>query len=356
MRILHMIPDISVSNGVMSVILSYAKAMPEDIKFDVVYFSKQEKTRQADIEALGGRVYKIDPPSPKDLLTGKMNSFFSEHKNEWQALHIHCPHFALFIAPYAKKAGINKIAVHCHTTIYSLNGNSSRNRLLSLYAKYFIKNKFACSYDSGRLWYGNKSFTVLNNAVDCAALRFNADVRKQVRQQMGLDDSFVVGHIGKTSIQQKNHPFLFKIFAEVKKQKNNAKLLLIGGEETEELKALSQELGIENDIAYLGARTDIPRLLQVFDVFLFPSMSEGLPVSVIEAQAAGLGVVMSDAVTSEVIITESVSQLSLDAPLSQWADLVINSASKRKDSFDTVSKTGWDIFSSANILIDYYRG
>ncbi|HBN38459.1 MAG TPA: hypothetical protein DD404_02920, partial [Ruminococcaceae bacterium] len=116
-----MIPDIGISNGVMSVILNYFKAMPEDIKFDVVYFSETEKTRQADIEALGGRVFKIDAPSPKDLITGKMNSFFEKHPDEWQALHIHCPHFAVFIAPYAKKHGIHKIAMHCHSTWYSLD-------------------------------------------------------------------------------------------------------------------------------------------------------------------------------------------------------------------------------------------
>ena len=354
MRVLHMIPDIGVSNGVMSVILSYAKVMPDGIKFDVVYFSEQEKTRQADIEALGGSVYKIDPPSPKDLLTGKMNSFFSEHKNEWQALHIHCPHFALFIAPYAKKAGIKKIYVHCHTTTYSLKGNGTRNRLLSLYAKYFIKNKLACSNDSGKIWYGNKKFTVLNNAVNCAELRFNNDVRKQVRQEMKLDDSFIVGHIGKTSIKQKNHPFLFRIFAEVKKQKENARLLLIGAEKTEELTALSKELGIENDVIYLGARKDIPSLLQAIDVFLFPSTSEGLPVSVVEAQAAGLGVVMSDVITDEVVLTKSVAKMSLDASPEKWASYVIQSAESRTDNFDIISKTNWNITTSANQLAELY--
>lgn len=109
MRILHMIPDIGISNGVMSVILNYAKAMPDDIKFDVIYFAEKDKTRKADIEALGGRVYKTDVPSPKSLLSGKMSAFFRQHKGEWQALHIHCPHFAVFIAPFAKAAGIKKL-------------------------------------------------------------------------------------------------------------------------------------------------------------------------------------------------------------------------------------------------------
>ena len=150
MRILHMVPDIGISNGIMSVILNYFKAMPDDIKFDVLYFAEKDKTRKADIEALGGRVFKVDHPSMNDLLSGKMNSFFDEHPGEWNAVHIHCPHFAVFIAPYAKKHGVDKIAVHCHSRCYSLKANQIRNRIFSLYAKYFVKTKFACSSAAGR--------------------------------------------------------------------------------------------------------------------------------------------------------------------------------------------------------------
>ena len=132
MRILHMIPDIEIANGVMSVVLNYFKMMPPDIKFDVVYFSEKEKTVQPQIEALGGRVYKINPPSAKGILKHEMSRFFAAHKNEWEALHIHAPHFAVFISPQAKKAGIKKICCHCHTTWYSLfPKNEFRNRLLA---------------------------------------------------------------------------------------------------------------------------------------------------------------------------------------------------------------------------------
>ena len=112
MRVLQVIPDIGVANGVMSVILNYAKAMPPDITFDVAYFAEKPQTRQAEIEALGGKVYRLDAPCPQDLCNGKMGRFFAEHAGAWEALHIHCPHFAVFIAPAAKRAGIHKIAVH----------------------------------------------------------------------------------------------------------------------------------------------------------------------------------------------------------------------------------------------------
>ena len=355
MRILHMIPDIGISNGVMSVILNYAKAMPRGVIFDVVYFSEKEKTKKAEIEALGGKVYKIDSPSPKDLLNRKLDGFFAEHKSEWQALHIHCPHFAVFIAPNAKRAGIKKIFVHCHTTEFSLLGNSKRNKLLSLYAKYFVKNKFACSNEAGKLWFGNKKYVVLNNAIDCSKYSFNEEIRERVRQQTDLQNTFVVGHIGRTDIKQKNHPYLFKIFAEIKKINVNSKLLLIGGGETDELISLSKELGIEDDVVYLGLRNDVPELLQACDVFVFPSTSEGLPLSVVEAQAAGLPIVMSDAITSEVKVLSSTVSLSVNESPENWAKKAVEpSQNPRCNTFSELCDKGWNINECASKLFAYY--
>lgn len=353
-----MIPDIGIANGVMSVILNYFKAMPDDIKFDVVYFAESEKTRQADIEALGGRVFKIDPPSPKDLLTGKMNSFFNEHKNEWDAIHIHCPHFAIFIAPYAKNHGIKRRAIHCHSTWYSLDPkNNFRNKLLFKIGRNTVDTLFACGRDAGRFWYGtDKNFTVLPNAVDCEKFRYNEDIRNKKREEMGLQDKFVVGHLGRVSPPQKNHPFLLKVFAEIKKQKDNAVLLMAGAEETEELTALAKELNIENDIRFLGSRTDIPELCQAYDVFVFPSFWEGLPVSVVEAQAAGLPVVMSDSVTDEVCVTDNILLMSLNDTPKSWADKALEiSQAERKDTFEAMKSSGWDIFETAKALVSYYK-
>lgn len=357
MRVLHMIPDIGIANGVMSVILNYFKAMPDDIKFDVCYFAEKSETRQSDIERLGGRVFKIPAPSPKGLLRRDMSRFFAEHKGEWQALHIHAPHFAVFMAPEAKAAGIKRICCHCHSTCYSLKGNQTRNKILSLYAKYFVDKRIACSKAAGELWYGNKKFTVLNNAIDCEEYSYNEKIRNEVRKKMKLADSIVIGHIGKTDIVQKNHPFLIKVFSEVKKRSNSAKLMLMGAEETNELVSICNVLGIRNSVEFLGSRTDIPQLLQACDLFLFPSTNEGLPVSLIEAQAAGLPVVMSDSVTKEACVTDNVYRLSLNLSVSEWADKVMESSlKKRTDTSLLLKENGWDIFSCAQRLIEYYTG
>lgn len=357
MRVLHFIPDIGIANGVMSVILNYAKAMPEDIVFDVVYFHETPETRKREIESLGGKVYKIDKPSPKDIFVSKTKALFNEHKNEWQALHIHAPHFAAFIAPEAKNAGINKICVHCHTTEYSLKGSSLRNKALSLYAKYFVKDKFACSNNAGKLWYGNKPFTVINNAIDCKKYVFSEEKRAEVCSELGLNYEFVVCHIGRTDIPQKNHPFLFKIFAELKKQKKESLLMLIGAEPTDELKALADELCISKSVMYLGFRNDVCDLLQAADVFVFPSISEGLPVSVIEAQSSGLPVLLSDSVTDEVVVLKSTVKISINKQPEQWADVAIGFLQGvRLNTFDEMDNAGWNIISQAHSLSEYYLG
>lgn len=355
MRVLHMIPDIGISNGIMSVILNYAKAMPDDIKFDVVYFSEKQQTKQAEIESLGGRVFKINPPSPKTVLKGEMDSFFKAHKDEWSVLHINAPHFTMFIAPPARRAGIKKICCHCHSTLFSLNpDNLKRNELLNKPTGFLVDKKFACSRAAGDYWYKN-GFEILNNAVDCNKYRYREELRNKVRREFNLTEKFVIGHIGRTDVIQKNHPFLLNVFYEIKKKNNNAVLLLIGAEATQELTDLSNKLGVTDSVCFLGMRNDVNELLQGLDVFVFPSTNEGLPVSVIEAQAAGLPVLMSDSITDEVMVTDNICALPLSDGAEKWADRVIElGAAEQTDTFELMKSSGWEITQAAKSLIDYY--
>lgn len=351
-----MLPDIGISNGVMSVILNYAKAMPDDIKFDVVYFADKPEIRQREIEELGGRVYRINPPSPKGALKGDMDHFFSAHKGEWEVLHINAPHFAMFIAPMARRAGIKKICMHCHSTLFSLNPeNQKRNELFYKMGKGFTDKKFACSKMAGDYWY-KKDYTVLNNAIDCSSYGFNPKIRDDVRKELQLEDKLVVTHIGRTDIIQKNHPFLLRVFAEIKRQRENAVLMLIGAKANKELTALCKELGIADSVMFLGVRRDVSSLLQGADVFVFPSTREGLPVSVVEAQASGLPVIMSDTVTNEVIVTDNAVMMSLDETPERWAKKALELSSlQRKNNYEIMKSAGWNIYDCANLLVDYYR-
>lgn len=349
-----MIPDIGIANGVMRVILNYATAMPEGVKFDIVYFAEKQPTRQAEIESLGGRVYQVKRPSLSALFSGEMDALFQTHSGEWSALHIHAPHFAPFIVPQAKRAGIQRICCHCHTTAFSLLGNGRRNRLLALYAKYGIAKKFACSENAGHVWYGKKPFEVLRNAVDCQQYAYNEAVRLQMRAALGTENALVVAHIGRTNIPQKNHTFLLQVFAAIRQRHPEAVLLLIGADPTPALQAQAAEM--EPYVRFLGVREDVAALLSAADIFLFPSISEGLPLSVVEAQAAGLPVLMADTITDEVTVSVC-ERLSLKEDVSVWAEKALAlSRLPRTDVSAVVAQAGWDIADNAQKLYQFYRG
>ncbi len=359
MRILHFVPDIGVANGVMSVVLNYFKAMPDDIKFDVMYFMDCEKDRRADIESLGGRVFKISPLGIKSLISPEIDSFFEEHKGEYEAVHIHVPYMSLFIAPKAKRHGIKKIAVHCHSSVYSLiSSNTQRNRLLNIPTKLMATKLFACGKNAGRFWYKNSDFTVVPNAIDCSAYAFSEEKRRSKRDELLLSETqLAVGHIGMTEMQVKNHPYVLRVFAKLRENNPDAVLLLVGAEPTEELEVLSKELNIKDGVRFLGRRNDVPELLSAMDILLFPSFNEGLPVSVIEAQAAGLPVLMSDTVTDEVCITDGIKRLSIEADPTVWAKQAADMpAIDRPRAYEKVKNSGWDIFDCASKLADYYGG
>ncbi len=359
MRILHFVPDIGVANGVMSVVLNYFKAMPDDIKFDVMYFKECERDRRADIEALGGRVFKINTPGIKSFVSTELDDFFESHNGEFEAVHIHAPYMACLIAPKAKRHGIKKVAVHCHSTVYSLNsGNAQRNRLLNIPTKFMATKLFACGKNAGEFWYKNSDFTVIPNAINCAEYAFDDEKRMAKREELSItDDQLVIGHIGMTGIKVKNHPYLLHVFAKIKETHPNAILLLVGAEPTDELQELSKELKIEESVRFLGRRKDVPELLSAMDLFVFPSFKEGLPVSVVEAQAAGLPVLMSDTVTDEVCITDSVKCLSIDSDPSVWVQQAENMpVIERATAYETVKNSGWDIYDCAKKLIDFYEG
>lgn len=358
MRILHMIPDIGISNGVMSVILNYFKAMPKGVYFDVVYFQETQKDRKEDIENLGGRVFKISPPSVKSIFSSEIKDLFLNHKDEWTAVHIHAPHFAVFIAPYAKKCGIDKIVCHCHSTWYSLSPkNESRNKMLALPINKLCSLKLACGTEAGLFWYKHKNnFKVLNNAVDFEHFKFSEDKRNKFRKENNLTDSFVVCHIGRVSPPQKNHPFLLEVFSKIKEKKENAKLLLVGAEKNDELLKLCKSLKIENSVFFLGQRKDTDCILSASDLFVFPSFKEGLPVAAVEAQASSLPVLMSDTITDEVKITDNVYSMSLDESAEKWAEKAIDIANaQRKDSAVFFENSVWNIKNPAKSLYEYYK-
>src|SRR5699024_2753669 len=199
--------------------------------------------------------------------------------------------------------------------------------------------------DSGKV-------NVIPNAIDSKKYSFNDEIRNQIRDDLNLKDSIVIGHIGRLTLQ-KNHIFLLDIFSEIAKKVSNSKLVLIGDGE---LRSQIKDLDLDGKVIMLGIRDDVPLLLQAMDVLLFPSTHEGLPGVVLESQASGLPSVISSAITKEVKITDLVKYISLTQSKEYWAKEVLKTIdeTKREDIHKSIVEAGYDIISIAKWYENFY--
>ncbi|MCD7872664.1 MAG: glycosyltransferase, partial [Clostridiales bacterium] len=212
-----------------------------------------------------------------------------------------------------------------------------------------------CGLEAGRFWFKN-NFYVLHNGIDCDKYAYSNNIKNEVKEELRIKNAFVAGHIGRVYPPQKNHPFLFSVFSRIKKIHPDSVLLCIGAEKDEYLADLAAEYKIEKDVFFLGERKDVFKLLNAMDVFIFPSFKEGLPVSLIEAQANGLPALVSDSVTDECVINENVNMLSLNDSPEVWAEKALEIGGKRiSGGADKLKKSGWDIYECAGRLADYYK-
>lgn len=223
----------------------------------------------------------------------------------------------------------------------------------------YLTHLFMCGEESGKWLYGDKNksrFIMLNNAIDAAVYSFDASKREEMRRQLGLTGELVIGHVGRFN-PQKNHAFLLDIFAALLKKEPNAVLLLVGGgADMPKIQAKVQELGIAERVRFLGVRSDVADLMQAMDVFVFPSLYEGLPVTMVEAQASGLPCIISDKVPPECILTEGlVNIMPLSASPEAWAEKILTMrAVPRTDLREEIAAHGFDITTEAVKLQEFY--
>jgi glycosyltransferase involved in cell wall biosynthesis len=226
--------------------------------------------------------------------------------------------------------------------------------------RYTADYLIACSKSSGEWLFGSAckkdNFFIFNNAIDAKTFIFDEDIRTDKRKEFQIEDKFIIGHIGRFTIP-KNHEFLIDIFKAVYDRNNNAILMLIGdGELRSLIEKKVNNLGLTNNVIFTGLRSDISELLQVMDVFVFPSLYEGLPVTLVEAQAAGLPCVISDRITGDVKITNLVEYISLDDNIDYWAEKIMAFAVgfERKNTYKEINEVGYDIESIVKRYQEFY--
>lgn len=343
--------------GLESMIMNYYRHIDrEKVQFDFLVHRQERAAFDDEIESLGGIIYRLPRlvPWSKSYLSA-LNRFFDEHP-EYKVVHVHQDCLSSVILKVAVQHNVSVRVAHSH----SANQDKNLKYPVKLWYKRFIPqyatNLFACGKDAGDWMFGGASYQIINNAIDVAAYAYDPTKRQEMRRRLGLENDFTIGHVGRFN-QPKNHPFLIDIFAALLKKEPNAVLLLAGGgEDMPKIQAKAHALGITEYVRFLGVRSDVADLMQAMDVFVFPSLYEGLPVTMVEAQAAGLPCIISDKVPPECILTEGlVDVLPLSAEPEIWAAKILEKKNlPRTDRRNEIAAHGFDITTEAVKLQEFY--
>ncbi|MBE7020157.1 MAG: glycosyltransferase family 1 protein [Ruminococcaceae bacterium] len=357
-RVLQIQPGLGVG-GITSVVLNHYHNIDKSmIKFDFAIFTPPTPERLNEAEQSGSRVYVLPRKSEsykayKDELTKIINN------GNYDIVHAHQNYQSFIPLYYAKKCGIRTRIAHAHAT--KIDKPTFFKKCLMLFSRLInpliVTDYFSCGIKAGYKMFGRKKFNLLKNGIKIDNFRFSVEKRDAVREKMNWKNKLVIGNIGRLS-EQKNQVFLVEIFAEIVKLKDNAILCICGeGEKKDEILDKAKALGIDDKVFLLGNRNDVNELLSGFDVFVLPSLFEGLPVTGIEVLSNGLPAVMSDEVTDEFDEYNKISFLSLKASKEIWAREILKKATEGHDitMAEKMRQSGYNISDSAKMLENFYK-
>lgn len=316
-----------------------------------------------EIELLGGKVYRITRKT-KDFIAYRRELAAAVRDDGCSCvLRIGSDAFSAIDLWVAKGAGARRLAMR------SSNASDGKGRMGTLLQRMLRRpltsvadvkiapSDLAAAYTFGPKSLRNGEVHYLRNALDLDAYAFSAERRSAIRAELGIDvDALVVGHVGRFA-QQKNHGFLIEIFAELLKVRPDARLVLVGKGDLEgEVRTKAEAFGVLDSIVFTGVRPDVPALLSAFDVLALPSLYEGMPNVVIEAQAAGLACVVSDTVTRQADVTGLVEFLPIDNA-EVWAKALGSAARvERPDARTSMAAAGYDVSSEAKKFVGLVFG
>ena len=270
---------------------------------------------------------------------------------KYDSVHINMLSLANILPVIAGKLSKTKVIIHSHNA--GVPSGFFRKALHSINKMFivFADKRLACSESAGKWMFGKKDFTVIANAIDLSVFKHNENIRCDFRNKLGYKaDDLVIGHVGRFA-EQKNHDFIIDIFSELHKLNNQYKLLLIGdGELKESIQERAYKAGLSDYVTFTGSVNNVQDFMQAIDLFILPSLFEGLPVTGIEAQACGLPCVFSTNVTNEVRITDNVEFVSLKDK-DKWIETIERMVSLPKsDNIEHIRAAGYDIKETAKKL------
>lgn len=363
-RVLHAVVNMNRGGAETLLMNLYRRIDRTRLQFD--FLTCREGVYDDEIRALGGIIHRIPWVTEAGPL-GYMRALdrFFAGNGHYRIVHAHMDRMSSWVLRAARRAGIPVRIAHSHNT------KSEGGPLTKLYKwasgrliAGSATDRLACSEAAAAWLFGSRASEarLVRNAVDCSALAFDPETRWAVRAELDLrPGQIAVCHVGRFS-PQKNHAFLIDLFANLTAERPEAVLLLIGdGPLRHDIARRAEDAGIGDCVRFLGARGDVARLLAGMDVMVFPSLHEGLPLALIEAQGAGLPCVVSDRVTAEADLGIGfMTRLPLEAPADRWIRAIGEAASfadahrLRRNAADEVRRRGYDIREAAAELAEYY--
>lgn len=346
--------------GAETMVMNYYRHIDRSkVQFDFLVHRQERGAYDDEIEALGGKIFRIPPIFKLSAHQRAVRQFFREHP-EYQIIHGHVGELGYVIYREAKRKGVPCIIAHAHNASSDFDGKRPIRWVLKHLIRKHITQPMTCGREAAIWLFGKKlgkQAIRLNNAIDASTYTYDKSTRNEVRKEMGWCNQLIIGDVARFSLP-KNHKGLLTMFEEVLNRCSDSLLVLIGAQEGlyQQVVQQAKDLGIEHKVQFLGMRTDIPRLLQGMDVYCSPSHYEGLSVSMVEAQAAGLKVITSTNVPREVeLIPGMVEFVSLKGHTVVWSDKILQEY-ERRNTYQDIVGVGFDIHENARWLENFYMG
>lgn len=325
LRILHCVNNMHRA-GLETMIMNYYRNIDRTrFQFDFLTHREERSDYDDEIEALGGRIYRAPRLYPQNYPAyfRFMKQFFHKHP-EYKIVHSHIDAMSYLPLLAAKKAGVPVRIAHSHSTGIDRDFKYPLKQYFRLRLGSVATHNFSCGNDAGKFLFKGRDFTIIHNAVDPTLFGFSEELRQKKREELGISNELVVGHVGRMSYP-KNHGFLLSVFSELLTKRPDALLILAGtGEKEQELKAKVNEIGLASSVRFLGNRSDVNELYQAMDIFVLPSHFEGIPLVGVEAQFAGLPCLFSQGVPKEVCFNENCRFQSLSESTAVWVEDVLS--------------------------------
>lgn len=358
-RVLQAIGSLYLGGSQTMVMNLYRNIDRSRMQFDFIIDHTVDMDFEEEIKRLGGRIYIMPTFKGYNIVevVKAWNEFFDSHP-EYKVLHSHVRSYASVYLPIAKKHGV-KTVIHSHSTSNGSGFSALVKQIMQYPLRYQADCYLSCSERAGKWLFGEKvvagdKFQILQNAIDIKEYQYNEEARDRIRKELNMDNEVLLGHVGRFH-ESKNPIFLLEVFHQIHCRMPNSRLAMVGdGDLRCKIEEKIRQLQLEDAVYLLGTRSDVKMILQAMDCFLFPSCWEGVPVTVIEAQAAGLPCFVSDTVTKDVGASELVHYLPIDQGTEPWVKAITEDKLERKNVAKEIRQAGFDITSTSKCLMDLY--